>query len=205
MRDGRGAVRVLSTPRAAGRAALVARARADCGPPTGADLAGRVSCESPLRWSEDGGGSRATAMAPRPTPAATWWHRLRAQAQHSAPAREQGCEVDVVPASTTAGRSRAGPDGIFLSNGPGDPAAIRRIREHETHARRGQARVRDLPRPPDPRPRARRRRRSSSSVITAATIRSRTCYREGRDQRREPRLCGRRQPARGGRARPITP
>jgi carbamoyl-phosphate synthase small subunit len=36
-----------------------------------------------------------------------------------------GCEVIVVPASTTASRVlQMGPDGIFLSNGPGDPAAV---------------------------------------------------------------------------------
>jgi carbamoyl-phosphate synthase small subunit len=36
-----------------------------------------------------------------------------------------GCRVTVVPASTTAAEIlEAGPDGVFLSNGPGDPAAV---------------------------------------------------------------------------------
>ncbi len=36
-----------------------------------------------------------------------------------------GCRVTVVPSSTTAARVRElNPDGIFLSNGPGDPAAV---------------------------------------------------------------------------------
>jgi carbamoyl-phosphate synthase small subunit len=36
-----------------------------------------------------------------------------------------GCEVTVLPAATTAGEILAsGPDGVFFSNGPGDPAAI---------------------------------------------------------------------------------
>jgi carbamoyl-phosphate synthase small subunit len=36
-----------------------------------------------------------------------------------------GCHVEVVPASTPAGDVLArGPDGVFLSNGPGDPAAV---------------------------------------------------------------------------------
>ena len=36
-----------------------------------------------------------------------------------------GCEVHVVPASTTASQVEAlKPDGIFLSNGPGDPEAV---------------------------------------------------------------------------------
>ena len=37
-----------------------------------------------------------------------------------------GCRVDVVPATTPAEAVLArGPDGVFLSNGPGDPAAVR--------------------------------------------------------------------------------
>jgi carbamoyl-phosphate synthase small subunit len=47
---------------------------------------------------------------------------------------ESGCRVTVVPAQTTAEEvRRLRPDGLFLSNGPGDPAAIhyalRNIRE----------------------------------------------------------------------------
>jgi carbamoyl-phosphate synthase small subunit len=39
--------------------------------------------------------------------------------------RSSGCRVSVVPASTPAGEVVAmKPDGIFLSNGPGDPAAV---------------------------------------------------------------------------------
>ena len=38
---------------------------------------------------------------------------------------QQGCRVTVVPAATTAQQVRAlNPDGVFLSNGPGDPAAV---------------------------------------------------------------------------------
>jgi len=37
-----------------------------------------------------------------------------------------GCQVEVVPARTTAGAVLARePDGVFLSNGPGDPAAVK--------------------------------------------------------------------------------
>jgi carbamoyl-phosphate synthase small subunit len=39
--------------------------------------------------------------------------------------RSSGCRVTVVPASTSAKDALAhGPDGVFLSNGPGDPAAL---------------------------------------------------------------------------------
>jgi carbamoyl-phosphate synthase small subunit len=38
---------------------------------------------------------------------------------------KHGCRVTVVPAKTTAARVRElQPDGVFLSNGPGDPAAV---------------------------------------------------------------------------------
>ncbi|HYU28667.1 MAG TPA: glutamine-hydrolyzing carbamoyl-phosphate synthase small subunit [Gemmatimonadales bacterium] len=38
---------------------------------------------------------------------------------------QHGCRVTVVPAATTAAQVRAlKPDGVFLSNGPGDPAAV---------------------------------------------------------------------------------
>jgi carbamoyl-phosphate synthase small subunit len=38
---------------------------------------------------------------------------------------EHGCEVTVVPATTSAADALSyDPDGIFLSNGPGDPAAV---------------------------------------------------------------------------------
>src|SRR5947207_8606563 len=38
---------------------------------------------------------------------------------------KNGCRVTVVPAATPAARIRElAPDGLFLSNGPGDPAAV---------------------------------------------------------------------------------
>jgi carbamoyl-phosphate synthase small subunit len=38
---------------------------------------------------------------------------------------QKGCRVTVVPATTTAARVRElDPDGVFLSNGPGDPSAV---------------------------------------------------------------------------------
>ena len=38
---------------------------------------------------------------------------------------QHGCRVTVVPAATSAAETRAlKPDGVFLSNGPGDPAAV---------------------------------------------------------------------------------
>ena len=77
---------------------------------------------------------------------------------------EQGFDVTVVPAQTTAAaaRSRYQPDAVFLSNGPGDPAAVRgRARADVRGSPTEAADLRDLPRPPDPRPRARRHDREA--------------------------------------------
>ncbi|STU75599.1 carbamoyl phosphate synthase small subunit [Klebsiella pneumoniae] len=39
---------------------------------------------------------------------------------------DRGCRLTVVPAKTSAADVLAlNPDGIFLSNGPGDPGAVR--------------------------------------------------------------------------------
>ncbi len=66
------------------------------------------------------------------------------------------------------------PDGVFLSNGPGDPAAtgdIRRAGDQEA-GRLGHADLRDLPRPPDARHRDRRQdARRCIRAITAPIIR----------------------------------
>ena len=73
-----------------------------------------------------------------------------------------GCQVEVVPASTPAADVLARePDGVFLSNGPGDPAAVADAADNVARAARQGAGVRHLPRAPDHRPRARRATRSS--------------------------------------------
>ena len=70
---------------------------------------------------------------------------------------DAGCEVTVVPASTTRRSILAlRPDGVFLSNGPGDPAAVGYAVETVEGAPRQEADLRHLPRSPAPRARARR-------------------------------------------------
>jgi carbamoyl-phosphate synthase small subunit len=104
-------------------AALVARARAWSGL-VGLDLAKDVTCAQSYRWDEmrwawpegysrrEGPGHRVVAIdygAKR--------NILRCLAS-------AGCEVTVLPATATAEDVLAlKPDGVFLSNGPGDPAA----------------------------------------------------------------------------------
>lgn len=105
----------------------------------GMDLAKVVSTRRPYRWSEggwvQGGGHRA--------PAGTKFHVVAYDFGIKRNILRQlvdsGCEVTVVPAKTTAEEVLAmAPDGVFLSNGPGDPEpctyaieAIRKIMDQE--------------------------------------------------------------------------
>ena len=110
-------------------AELVSRAR---GVPqmAGADLVRGVTCGEPFEWplagvaSGDGGYPiEASRLAARPLRVAAYdfgmkWNILRRFAAH-------GCAVTVFPAATPADALLASkPDGVFLSNGPGDPAAL---------------------------------------------------------------------------------
>jgi carbamoyl-phosphate synthase small subunit len=111
---------------------LVERARAAPGLEA-TDLAFEVSCKAPYRWSERGwrGVDGQLPRAARPTP------ELKVVAFDFGVKRnilrrlvDQGFDVTVVPSRTTASEVRAlKPDAVFLSNGPGDPAAVQGIRE----------------------------------------------------------------------------
>ena len=93
----------------------------------GADLVTGVTCEEPFDWR---GRAAPAEFAPpvarragRPLRVAAYdygmkWNILRRFVAH-------GCEVRVFPATAPASDLlAAGPDGVFLSNGPGDPAAL---------------------------------------------------------------------------------
>jgi carbamoyl-phosphate synthase small subunit len=98
------------------------------------DLAKVVSVRSPYQWNE-GSIGRENGRVPRPG------SRLHVVAYDFGIKRnilrllaDYGCRITVVPAQTSAADALAlGPDGIFLSNGPGDPEpcdyAIAAIRE----------------------------------------------------------------------------
>ena len=104
----RGVIGAGDTPREDARAALEA-----CPSMEGLDLASRVSTREPYVWGDP--------QAP--------WHIvaydygikrniLRLFSDH-------GCRVTVVPAATSADAAlELEPDGVFLSNGPGDPEAV---------------------------------------------------------------------------------
>ncbi|HST73929.1 MAG TPA: glutamine-hydrolyzing carbamoyl-phosphate synthase small subunit [Acetobacteraceae bacterium] len=125
IRDGGAPSGVLSFP-SDGRFDLAAlRARAEAWPGLeGMDLAKRVSCTQSYEWDETewrfpAGTGRQTA--PRHHVVAVDYGAKRNILRCLASA---GCRVTVLPATATADDIlRHRPDGVFLSNGPGDPAA----------------------------------------------------------------------------------
>ncbi|MBO9479528.1 glutamine-hydrolyzing carbamoyl-phosphate synthase small subunit [Shimia sp. R11_0] len=103
--------------------ALVAKARAFSGL-EGLDLAKEVTCAQSYRWDEmrwawpDG---YPTQTAPKHKVVAVDFGAKRNILRCLA---SVGCDVTVLPATATAEEVLAHkPDGVFLSNGPGDPAA----------------------------------------------------------------------------------
>jgi carbamoyl-phosphate synthase small subunit len=125
IRDGGPPSGVLSFP-ASGRfdiAALQAEAAAWPGL-EGMDLAKDVSCTQSYEWDEtvwQWGESQGHQSAPRHHVVAVDYGAKRNILRSLASA---GCRVTVVPATATAEDIlRHRPDGLFLSNGPGDPAA----------------------------------------------------------------------------------
>ncbi len=95
----------------------------------GRDLATAVTCGNAYRWTE---GSRewAPSLADKPRAGAIRrWHVVAydfgVKLNILRRLIDVGCEVTVVPASATATQVEAlKPDGIFLSNGPGDPEGV---------------------------------------------------------------------------------
>jgi carbamoyl-phosphate synthase small subunit len=107
-------------------AELVEKARALPGM-EGQDLATRISAPKPYGWTERGAdvwtaAERSSLERPRFHVVAYDWGLKRAMLRLFA---EEACRVTVVPSRTTAAEALAlKPDGIFLTNGPGDPAAV---------------------------------------------------------------------------------
>lgn len=104
---------------------VLTRLAAEAAPMDGRDLTGEVTCRERYSWSEGRGvwGERA-ATDGRPHVVAIDFGVKRNILRSLVDA---GCRVTVVPATATAAEVTAlEPDGIFLSNGPGDPAAVTR-------------------------------------------------------------------------------
>jgi carbamoyl-phosphate synthase small subunit len=114
-----GAKRGAIGPASLGKDALVARARG-ARDMNGLDLAMEVTCASAYRWE---GAPGETSSVPRFRVVAYDFGMKRNILRLLASA---GCDVTVVPATTSAVDAlRDKPDGVFLSNGPGDPDACR--------------------------------------------------------------------------------
>jgi carbamoyl-phosphate synthase small subunit len=126
-------VGVLSSdPAQQDEVALVEKARSAPGL-DGRDLVESVTCREPYRWSEGLWTGIRGGMPRRPRPEPVY--RLVAydfgiKRNILRQLYEHGFDVTVVPARTTAEEAlRLSPDAIFLSNGPGDPAAVQGVRE----------------------------------------------------------------------------
>ncbi len=131
IRDGGAQVGVLSTdPKVQDEEDLVARARNAPGL-DGQDWVAKVTCDAAYEFDE-GAWPGIRGQLPR---SARPDRRLRIVAYDFGVKRnilrlmvEQGFDITVVPATTPAAEALAlEPDGIFLSNGPGDPAAVQKV------------------------------------------------------------------------------
>ena len=125
---------------------LVAKAKAWHGL-VGWDLVQRVTCPNPYAWRNNGQPSAVSRQqySGQPSAVSHQQENLLAESFRKPKAdsykvialdfgikynilrqlTEHGCEVQVVPAKTTAEEILAAePDGVFLSNGPGDPMPV---------------------------------------------------------------------------------
>ncbi|MGB4101148.1 MAG: glutamine-hydrolyzing carbamoyl-phosphate synthase small subunit [Alphaproteobacteria bacterium] len=107
--------------------ALLAQARSWPGL-EGMDLTPEVTCKQPYEWQETAWNWSAGGKAGYSRRTQTTHHVVAVDfgAKHNILRllATAGCRVTVVPAQTTAEEILAlQPDGVFLSNGPGDPAA----------------------------------------------------------------------------------
>lgn len=115
-----------SDPPTLSEAEAVAKARAWEGL-DGQDYVSKVTCDKPFQWNEDGTLTSSWGIAHElPTPDlrvvaydfGIKWNILRCM-------RRNGMDVTIVPARTSPEEVLSlKPDGVFLSNGPADPAAV---------------------------------------------------------------------------------
>jgi len=112
---------------AASEAAAVEKAKQVSGI-VGVDLAAAVTCAQAYQWSH-GSGEWAPSSDDRRTKSSRRWkvvaYDFGVKQNILRRLVDVGCDVTVVPASTAARDVEAlEPDGIFLSNGPGDPEGV---------------------------------------------------------------------------------
>jgi carbamoyl-phosphate synthase small subunit len=120
----RGAISTVAVG-ADGEKELIERVRA-APPMTGLDLVPRVTCATRYTWDEPSWQPPDQPRAPLPAAelhVAAYDFGIKRNILRLL--RDAGCRVTVLPATTPASEAVAlGADGYFLSNGPGDPAAV---------------------------------------------------------------------------------
>jgi len=121
-----GAMRGAITPHVAEHEAVLARVRS-APKMDGLDLVPRVTCGQRYEWTAPTWRAADDGRAIEPPPVA--YHVVAydfgIKENILRQLRDVGCRVTVVPATTPASEALAlGADGFFLSNGPGDPAAV---------------------------------------------------------------------------------
>lgn len=125
-----GALKAIVSTEDLDRDSLVARAKAWDGL-LGVDMVQQVTCDQPYGWADNRpvpGTNFSTAQAGMRNPlkvvaldCGIKFNQLRIMT-------EKGCQVQVVPASSDAETILSmAPDGVFLSNGPGDPAGVQGV------------------------------------------------------------------------------
>lgn len=112
-------------------ASLVAKAKA-APSIVGKDLVREVTCDSPYEWDQgtwDLAAGYEKAQSPAKYKVVAYDFGIKFNILRNLVS--QGCAVTVVPASTPANEVLAmNPDGVFLSNGPGDPEPITYAQEN---------------------------------------------------------------------------
>ncbi len=84
----------------------------------GKDIVQNVTCAQPYEWHNEDGTDQSPQCHVVAFDFGVKWDILRIL-------RRMGCKITVVPASATAKQVKElNPDGVFLSNGPGDPAPV---------------------------------------------------------------------------------
>jgi carbamoyl-phosphate synthase small subunit len=120
----KGALKAIISTEDRDSASLVRRAREWPGL-IGRDMVARVSCTAPYGWQDNQPVSGTTFPGAGSQPYKVVAFDFGIKYNQLRLLTGRGCSVLVVPATTSAADVLAlDPDGIFLSNGPGDPAGV---------------------------------------------------------------------------------
>ncbi len=123
----KGAMKAIVSTEDLDRESLIKRAREWSGL-VGQDMVKRVTCQTPYGWADNQpvpGTNFSTAQQDISNPLKVVAYDFGVKYNQLRILTQLGCQVQVVPATTDAETVLAmNPDGVFLSNGPGDPAGV---------------------------------------------------------------------------------